>query len=381
MKLRIRSVIISFLFFLATCSTTAFASSCSSKGIIPEFVCSPWAREVLQESYNMRFGPKYRESDMDMTKPIIRWWAFIYTERFIAMQYRCTPKAFYEIINCCNADEFYSSSTPVSVFSDDDSDAQESTALYYLGVVKGRGDGTVGTTDTLTRQEAAVILERTYKSYGGTLESPQTVSPFVDDELIAPWAKNSIYALANSGIFLGYDDGRFSPLDEITCEQYITALYRLYANMPVCVKNGNISSIFTYDEIKHIIETWDADPLSTRNIRCIVRGDVADYYELEIGNGTRYAHITPALVFHSGVIKYIDDLGVCDNGSGTLWAYRTIENPHFSDDGKTLYYSVFLPETVEGQNNNHGHQAGTYNVAINIDSLAVNTEFTPIAES
>ncbi|MCI9264150.1 MAG: S-layer homology domain-containing protein [Oscillospiraceae bacterium] len=385
MRARVRHGIAVLLLSVAIGNTLAFADYVEKIEERPEFICSPWAEEILQESYDMKFGPKYQESYMDMTKPLIRRWAFIYTERFIAMQYGCGAGAFFEIINCRNAEKFYTSSDPKSVFSDANPTGEESDALYYLDVVKGRGEGIVDWFGTLTRQEAATVLKRTYESYGGVLAEPEGVPPFLDDEGIASWAKEAVYALAGVGIFLGYDDGRFAPLDEITGEQYIAALYRLYANLPVGVKNNNVPSLFTYDELVAMIKTWDTD---SRYIRAVVRGPIADYYELEVGRGSRYAHISPVLVFHSGAIKYIEDLGVCNDGNGALKAYADIEDPHFSEDGKTLYYTVSLPDAVEdfGNRDNykydmrHGHQAGTYNIAIKVDSLSVSVKFLPVSE-
>ena len=57
---------------------------------------------------------------------------------------------------------------PVSAFSDADG-LGYLTALYHLGAVKGRGDGTFDLGGELTRQEAATFLARTYAAYGGEL--------------------------------------------------------------------------------------------------------------------------------------------------------------------------------------------------------------------
>lgn len=354
----------------------------------PIFTCSPWAENVLQESYRMKFGPDYEESDFyDMTSPVRRMRAFIYTERFLAIQFGCTSEAFYHVVNCLNAEEFYTSDSPKAAFSDNAGDVRECDALYYLGIVQGREAGILDGGSTITRQEAATILLRTYQLYGGILEPPETLPIFLDSDLIAPWAEEAVYTLTSVGIFQGYDNGCFGPLDEITHEQYLITLYRLYDNMPVSAKEHNVTSLFTQEELVTLIQTWDADFRSTRFIRSVVSGPVADCYELEVGRGSRYAHISPVLVFHSGAVKYIEDLGVCNTGRGILYAYFQLEDLHFSTDGKTLCYTVTLPEGIADLGNQdnykydirHGHPAGRYNIAVNIDTLAVTTEYTPLS--
>ena len=338
----------------------------------------------------MKFGPDYEESDLtDMTSPVRRMRAFIYTERFLAMQQGCTPEAFYHVVNCLNAEEFYTSDSPKEAFSDNPGDVRECDALYYLGIVQGREEGILDGGSTITRQEAATILLRTYLLYGDGLEKPENPPIFLDSDLIAPWAEDAVYTLAGTGIFQGYDDGRFGPLDEITHEQYLTALYRLYDNLPISVKEHNVPSLLTQEEIAALIQTWDADPNSTWFIRSVVSGAVADCYILEVGRGTRYTHTSPILVFHSGAVKYVDDLGACNTGRGILYTFSELEDPRFSEDGNTLYYTITLPTEIPDLGNSdnwkydkrHGHPAGGYNIALDINTLAVTAEFSPAPSS
>ena len=60
--------------------------------------------------------------------------------------------------------------------------------------------------EKITRAEAAVILN----SIIGAGE-PDTIPVFLDNSAVPAWAKSSIYALTNEGIFKGTGEGNISP--------------------------------------------------------------------------------------------------------------------------------------------------------------------------
>ena len=52
---------------------------------------------------------------------------------------------------------------------------------------------------------------------------------FLSAILAAALPKDNILSLAQRGIVNGYEDGAFRPENNITCGEYITVLYRVYA--------------------------------------------------------------------------------------------------------------------------------------------------------
>ncbi len=85
---------------------------------------------------------------------------------------------------------------------------------YSLGIVKGIEEGGARyfkPTETVTRAEAAVMLNAILG-----LEEPDTVAVFADDHAVPVWARGSLYALSEAGIFSGTGAGNLSPNAELS---------------------------------------------------------------------------------------------------------------------------------------------------------------------
>lgn len=101
---------------------------------------------------------------------------------------------------------------------------------YALGIVQGKGDGTFDPDGHITRQEAAVMLERTGRLMG--LESG-TGMDFTDQSAFPTWAEGGIAYVSGltdpvSGkrVMEGTGNG-FEPLGSYTKEQTIITSLRL----------------------------------------------------------------------------------------------------------------------------------------------------------
>ncbi len=101
----------------------------------------------------------------------------------------------------------------VTVFADHSEMAAESTGYvaraYNLGIIKGvqeNGDLCFNPTSSITRAEAAVILNAIIGA-----DEPETVPVFADNSSVPAWAKGSLYALSDAGIFTGTGSGNLSP--------------------------------------------------------------------------------------------------------------------------------------------------------------------------
>lgn len=121
---------------------------------------------------------------------------------------------------------------------------------HLLGIVNGREDGTFGPDDPITRQEAACMLERTYRLYAGeeTAPDPASLSAFSDREAIGPWAEESVALMVQNGIMKGVEEEQFSPATGYTREQCYTTFLRLYENMPTGRTKGNLTRLSTREE-------------------------------------------------------------------------------------------------------------------------------------
>ena len=108
-------------------------------------------------------------------------------------------------------------------FSDCDEDIVRQIAA--LGIVTGYEDGTFQPTRELSRQEAAVILQRLYTVLYGNIEVSPTL--YADNGSIGVWAKDSVYAMRQTGIMQGVGANRFDPKNGYTCEQSIITMLRM----------------------------------------------------------------------------------------------------------------------------------------------------------
>ena len=96
----------------------------------------------------------------------------------------------------------------------------------YIGVVQGVGNNRFAPDETLTREQAAVMLARLADAIGRPL--PNVAPTFVDNHLIADWAFAATGRVQAVGIMGGVGNNRFAPQDTYTREQSIVTIMRLF---------------------------------------------------------------------------------------------------------------------------------------------------------
>lgn len=107
----------------------------------------------------------------------------------------------------------------------DDGFNKDIRKMAKLGIINGYGDGTFGYEDTLTREQAAVILARLAEVISGkTITEAKT--PFVDTN--TDWSASGIAKAYEMGVMNGTSDTTFSPKSNYTVEQSIITMVRLY---------------------------------------------------------------------------------------------------------------------------------------------------------
>lgn len=116
-----------------------------------------------------------------------------------------------------------------------DCEDTEVLKAYNEGFITGMGGGLFMPEELLTREQAATMLTRIYKSMlypEWTIENDDEIalefeknSEFADDEEISDWAAEVVYFMADNNILKGVDNNKFAPKNNITKEQaIITAL-------------------------------------------------------------------------------------------------------------------------------------------------------------
>ena len=93
------------------------------------------------------------------------------------------------------------------------------------GIVNGKGDGYFYPNESMTRQDAAVVL---YKAASNLNKKSSVELTDIDD--VSGYAKESVIALIEANIISGYDDKKFAPKNNITRAQAAIMIDRLLKN-------------------------------------------------------------------------------------------------------------------------------------------------------
>ena len=111
-----------------------------------------------------------------------------------------------------------------------DTDNKKIGALSSLGIITGKSETEFAPNDLLTREEAAVILDRLIRVVHPNMASTELYYKFTDSSHISDWAFDSIQKICNMGIMKGVGNNNFAPEENYTTEQAIVTLVRVYAN-------------------------------------------------------------------------------------------------------------------------------------------------------
>lgn len=122
--------------------------------------------------------------------------------------------------------------TEKSAFDDVDSSAWYSASVQAAaeaGLIKGDADGKFRPQAAITREELAVILERTltFINQGQPLSTAISTISFTDLEQSSSWARASITRVNNAGIVKGNVLHQFKPKEKLTRAESISILSRL----------------------------------------------------------------------------------------------------------------------------------------------------------
>lgn len=100
-------------------------------------------------------------------------------------------------------------------------------SLYELGIVSGKGNNLFKPNETITREEAAVLLKKilSFVNYEYTTSDS---ADYTDASKISSWALSSVIAVSDLGIMQG-SGGNFSPSNTYTLEQSIITMVKVFA--------------------------------------------------------------------------------------------------------------------------------------------------------
>lgn len=336
-----------------------------SGGAEEDRTVSPWAEEELHraESLGLLDVGALRADYAAGTEPVTDWTQPITRAQFVrfALSYAAAMnhsdrECFQSAVNLLLAKRSADGYFLVMPFSDDSS--QEVAAAYALGIVEGRGGGIFDPNGLITRQEAAVILCRTYAACGGEASAAGGVRSFADAEAIAPWAAEAVRLLHRRDVLRGMGNDRFVPEGHLTVEQCAVCFLRLSEQMPVSFLKGNAPHLFTQEEVISILRPEDGVRRWDGPLAVFLRRD----------QGTVLGSTAYFLAYADGGIRRLE-AGVPSHSYGFPF-----DSAGFSADGTVFTYTVTVEkdeyDTVWKEGEPAGSvllaEAGVYTVVIDV---------------
>ncbi|GAB1156434.1 hypothetical protein YWY31_24590 [Paenibacillus illinoisensis] len=100
-------------------------------------------------------------------------------------------------------------------------------AAYQAGLIQGIAKDKFAPTETISRQEMAVLMMRAYEYQTQSLETKQTSAGYSDAADIAPWAEEAVASASELGVMKGSAKGEFNPKDRATRAETAQTIYNL----------------------------------------------------------------------------------------------------------------------------------------------------------
>ena len=208
--------------------------------ILPDDVPSPWAYDEVHQAIVLGMVPwdlqnhwRFAITRIEFAQMVVHFLAFQHGfssrdgNRFGA------ASSWWNVF-CGEWGPFTDLATP--------EDRGYGNTAYALGILNGRSATTFDPDSPITRQEAASILMRCYRLYGGTYEAADRTPALSDWNSVADWARDDAAAVLELKVMQG-SGGAFHPQGTYTREQAVLTLLRLYANAPVSRGEGNIPDL------------------------------------------------------------------------------------------------------------------------------------------
>ena len=334
---------------------------------------SEWAKQEVDTAYELGFFTAEDIMDQDLTAPITR-----NEFRAVAMEFLRFQE---QLVLLDQLADYYLAEKDENgkiklAFQDKPDEFERMTdhansTAHYLGLVEGRGQGVFDPDGLITREEAAVMLTRSYHVLDSEgLQATSEAKDYQDEPEISDWATDSTYALRDWNVMIGTAPGTFSPKGNYTREQCIVTFLRLYENAPVSRKNSNVPQKFTYDQIIACIDAYDIGTTpDARDIRYRTNSKWEGPKATAISQsvwGVMISEQKLYFVYQDGRVREFD-IGIYNYGDDMLTDGIRIEDGRFSQDGEQFFCTAVEAPTK-------------YQIAVDVETLKVEKELQPLSD-
>lgn len=356
---------------LSVCSISASAHTHPGE-VSTQPIVSDWAKEEVSKAEKLGLIPQDVFGwPQDYREPVSRDHFQRIAMEFVALQTNCDYKSLLALTDEYRAEKDFDGLV-VQPFTDGGPGTAEA---YYLGVIKGRGNGIFAPDDPITRQEAAVLLVQAYTAYSGEAPAVSMALPFSDAAQVDAWAKTGVEAVSAWGVMKGMDDGSFSPKGYYSLEQCILTFVRLYEKAPVTRAKGNGKSLYTYEQCVQLLEAQTRETKDKgygfSEVQRIT-GPRATFIRMDLA-GMKGSSSVPYFVYQEGGMR-VADLGICLSND-QLDVTQTTADGKFNDFGDIFTCTVTVPDTVslipagQGEQEVVYHEKGDYFVKVDVMTM------------
>lgn len=102
--------------------------------------------------------------------------------------------------------------------------ASDVAAAHEAGIVNGKSASLFAPKSSITREEMAVMLVRTYKTQQGGLSEASQTAGFADQANISAWAVEAVNIAFQTGLVHGRGNEVFAPKGKLTRAEAIQAI-------------------------------------------------------------------------------------------------------------------------------------------------------------
>lgn len=344
-------------------------------------IVSDWAREEVAKAEELGLIPQdVLGWPQDYREPVSRDHFQRIAMELVALQTNCDYTSLLDL-----TDEYKAEKDPDGFVIQPFTDGGPGTAeAYYLGVIKGRGNGIFAPDDPITRQEAAVLLIQAYTAYSGETPAVSTALPYSDAAQVDAWAMAGVETVSAWGVMKGIEDGSFSPKGFYSLEQCILTFVRLYEKAPITRAKGNGKSLFPYEQCIQLLESQTKETgdkgYGYSEVQRIT-GPKATFIRMDL-TGMKGKSSIPYFVYQEGGMK-IADLGICFTNN-ELDVTQTTTDGRFNDLGDIFTCTVTVPDTVsfipagQGEREVVYHEKGDY--FVKVDTMTMDVLVVPSAD-
>lgn len=171
---------------------------------------SPWAQKELERAYALNVAP-YRMKDK-----------MVYTDNM-------NREMFCDILASMLKLKDKLPEAGEEQFTDTDN--ENVARLWNAGIISGYDDVTFGPQNSITREEAAMLLYKAamYMGCDDFYEDYRLSDyTYADENDIGDWAKEAVYQMNKISVMSGMENDMFAPKGNYTNEQSIATIMRLY---------------------------------------------------------------------------------------------------------------------------------------------------------